>query len=113
MYRDNYDVIVIGGGPAGLSAAIAAKNAGASKVLIVERDESLGGILQQCIHPGFGLHLLNQEHTGPEYANYFIEQLKVLGIEVMLSTMVLNIEQDNQIHALNKEYGVCNLGYKS
>ena len=74
MYEISCDVAIIGGGPAGLSAAVAAKKEGAEKVLIIERDEKLGGILQQCIHPGFGLTYFNKEMTGPEYAGVFKEE---------------------------------------
>ena len=74
MYQIKCDVAVIGGGPAGLAAAIAAKKEGAEKVLIIERDSSLGGILQQCIHPGFGLSYYGLELTGPEYAGRFIDE---------------------------------------
>ena len=90
-----YDVIVVGGGPAGLAAAVGAKEAGAENVLIVERDVSLGGILQQCIHPGFGLKYFNEELSGPEYAYRFIEKVKAAGIEVKLNTMVLEVGEDS------------------
>ena len=91
MANKIYDVIVVGGGPAGLAAAIGAVETGAKDVLIVERDVSLGGILQQCIHPGFGLKYFNEELSGPEYAYRFIEQVKEKGIEVKLNTMVLEM----------------------
>ena len=83
-----YDVIVVGGGPAGLAAALEANKSGAQKVLILERNRELGGILNQCIHNGFGLHYFKEELTGPEYAGRFIEQLKDTGIEVMLDRCV-------------------------
>ncbi len=76
-----YDIVIIGGGPAGMSAAIAAYKSGIKKVLIVERDKELGGILNQCIHNGFGLHTFKEELTGPEYAERYIQQLKDLNIE--------------------------------
>ena len=76
-----YDLIIIGGGPAGLAAAVAAKDNGIDNILILERDKSLGGILQQCIHNGFGLHTFKEELTGPEYAARFIEQVEERGIE--------------------------------
>ena len=91
MYEMKCDVAIIGGGPAGLSAAVAAKKEGAGNVLIIERDESIGGILQQCIHPGFGLSYFNQELTGPEYAGRFAKEALELGAEVLLKSMVLEV----------------------
>ncbi|MGL5345776.1 MAG: NAD(P)/FAD-dependent oxidoreductase [Peptostreptococcaceae bacterium] len=98
-----YNVVVVGGGPAGLGAAVEAKRNGAKNVLIVERDRELGGILNQCIHNGFGLHEFKEELTGPEYANRFIEKVKEEKIDYMLNTMVLNITKDKSIEALGGE----------
>lgn len=98
-----YDVLVIGGGPAGLAAAMAARENGANAVRILERDSALGGILNQCIHNGFGLHYFKEELTGPEYAGRFIEALH--GVEVSLDTMVLQITQDRRVHAVSPHRG--------
>lgn len=89
MYRVECDVAVIGGGPAGLSAAVAAKKEGSGEVLVIERDESIGGILQQCIHPGFGLTYFKEELTGPEYAARFAREAAERGVEFLLNSMVL------------------------
>lgn len=98
-----YNVVVVGGGPAGLGAAVEAKRNGAKDVLIIERDRELGGILNQCIHNGFGLHEFKEELTGPEYAHKFIEMAKKENIDYILNTMVLNISEDKTIEALGEE----------
>lgn len=90
-----YNVVVIGGGPAGLGSALEAKKNGCEKVLIIERDRELGGILNQCIHNGFGLHEFKEELTGPEYAGKFIKMIQEKNIDFMLNTMVLNIDETN------------------
>ena len=100
-----YDLIVIGGGPAGLAAAYEAYNNGVEKILIVERDKELGGILNQCIHNGFGLHTFKEELTGPEYAQRFIDMLSDTKVEVKLNTMVLEIKDDKEVHMINEEDG--------
>lgn len=101
-----YDLIIIGGGPAGLAAAVAAKDNGIDNILILERDKSLGGILQQCIHNGFGLHTFKEELTGPEYAARFIEQVEERGIEYKLNTMVMDISPEKLVTATNREDGI-------
>jgi NADPH-dependent 2,4-dienoyl-CoA reductase/sulfur reductase-like enzyme len=103
-----YNVVVVGGGPAGLGAAVEAKKNGAKDILIIERDRELGGILNQCIHNGFGLHEFKEELTGPEYAHRFIEMVKEENIDYMLNTMVLNINEDKTIEALGED-GLINI----
>ena len=102
-------IVIIGGGPAGLAAAIAAKEAGVDDLLILERDKELGGILNQCIHNGFGLHTFKEELTGPEYAARYIEKAKELKIPYMLKTMVVDITTDGDVKkvtAMNREEGL-------
>ena len=99
-----FDVVVIGGGPAGMAAALAAHKAGA-RVAIVEREQHLGGILRQCIHPGFGLSHFKQELTGPEYAQRFIDQVRATNIALFLDSMVLGIDsgestEDAAVHTV-------------
>lgn len=108
-----YDLVVVGGGPAGLAAAYEAYNNGISSILIIERDMELGGILNQCIHNGFGLHTFKEELTGPEYAQRFINLIKETKIEVMLNTMVLDIEKDKTIHAINSDNGYMEINAKT
>ena len=100
------DVAVIGAGPAGLAAAIAAKQEGAANVLLIERDTAPGGILQQCIHPGFGLQLFREELTGPEYAGRFVKEAREAGVELLSDTMVLSIGEDHILTCANPEKGL-------
>ena len=111
--KQTYDVIVIGSGPGGLAAAIAAKENGADDVLIIERDIELGGILLQCIHNGFGLELFDQDMPGPAYAQHFIEKTIGLGVKTLMDTMVLDITPDRKIFAINKEHGYLELHARS
>ena len=101
-----YEIVIIGGGPAGLAAAIAAYDAGCRSILILERDNQLGGILNQCIHNGFGLHTFGEELTGPEYAARFARQVLDRGIAYKLNTMVLSIGGDKKITAVNRTDGL-------
>ena len=110
---ENYDIVIIGGGPAGLAAAVAAKRNGGDSILILERDKELGGILNQCIHNGFGLHTFKEELTGPEYAQRFIDQAKELDIEYRLNTMVMDISREKVVTAMNRENGLFEIRAKA
>ncbi len=112
MFEIKCDVAIVGGGPAGLAAAVSAKKEGAEKVLVIERDETLGGILQQCIHPGFGLKLFKQELTGPEYYSKFIDEAVELGVEFLMNSMVLEVSK-NTVTLINSTNGVTNVNAKS
>ena len=107
------DVVIIGGGPAGLAAAVSAKENGIDDILILERDKELGGILNQCIHNGFGLHTFKEELTGPEYAGCFIEKVKELEVPYKLNTMVLDINCEKVVTAMNKEEGLFQIQAKT
>lgn len=107
------DIVIIGGGPAGLAAAVSAKEAGADNILILERDKELGGILNQCIHNGFGLHTFHEELTGPEYAARFIQQAEELQVPYLLETIVISIGKDKTVTAMNKEKGLFEIKAKA
>ena len=111
--RSNYDLIVIGGGPAGMAAAVSARENGIENILVIERDHELGGILQQCIHNGFGLHQFREELTGPEYAERFINRLKETGIRCKLDTMVLAVSPDKKVTYVNTVDGLVTIQAKA
>ena len=104
--QNHYDLVIVGGGPAGLAAAEAARKNGIENMIILERDKELGGILNQCIHNGFGLHTFKEELTGPEYAQRFIDRVKELDIPYKLNTMVMDISEDKKVTIMNREEGL-------
>jgi len=107
------DLVVVGGGPAGMAAAVKVKEKGVQDVIILERENSLGGILNQCIHNGFGLHYFGEELTGPEYAARFIDKVHRMKIPYLLETTVLNIDDDKTVTAVNSTEGVFTIKAKS
>ena len=107
-----HDIVVVGGGPAGMAAAIAAYDAGVQDVVILDREEDIGGILRQCIHSGFGLHKLGQELTGPEYADVYKQQVLQRGIPVYYETTVTKVAPDKVVTAQNRN-GILKLQAKA
>lgn len=110
---ETYDIVIIGGGPAGLAAALSARQNGIDRIIVLDRNPELGGILNQCIHNGFGLHTFQEELTGPEYAGRFIEQIKEMGIEYRLNTMVIDVSPERVIEATNREDGLFRIQAKA
>ncbi len=109
----NVNVAVIGGGPAGLAAALECRKNGIDNILVIERDKQLGGILNQCIHPGFGLHVFGEELTGPEYAQRYIDMLSDTDIKTLTDTMVLSLTPQKVIRAVNTSLGVVEIHAKA